>query len=145
MRLPASTHRAPCKLASALLASLVWSTTSAASEVWFITDSARPPQGAHAPDRVIKLDAAQRIKAELTTALPNDPRRAESMARQRIRDGGAPLQNRMQVAYQGITDALSLGITTLPAVVVDRRYVVYGEPDVARAVAYIEKHRKAQP
>ena len=33
----------------------------------------------------------------------------------------------------------------LPAVVVDRRYVVYGETDVARAVARIESHRRAQP
>jgi uncharacterized protein (UPF0218 family) len=27
--------------------------------------------------------------------------------------------------------------------VVDQRYVVYGEPDVARAVARIEQHRRA--
>jgi uncharacterized protein (UPF0218 family) len=29
--------------------------------------------------------------------------------------------------------------------VVDQRYVVYGEPDVARAVARIEQHRRAEP
>ncbi|MFU7556760.1 DUF1525 domain-containing protein, partial [Pseudomonas paraeruginosa] len=27
----------------------------------------------------------------------------------------------------------------------DQRYVVYGEPDVARAIARIEQHRRAQP
>ena len=31
------------------------------------------------------------------------------------------------------------------AVVVDRRYVVYGEPDVLRAVARINAYRSAQP
>jgi len=38
-----------------------------------------------------------------------------------------------------------LGLAKVPAVVVDRRYVVYGETDVARAVARIESHRRAQP
>ncbi|MEN1465372.1 DUF1525 domain-containing protein, partial [Pseudomonas aeruginosa] len=48
-------------------------------------------------------------------------------------------------AYQGVTDAWSLDVTTIPAVVVDQRFVVYGEPDVARAVARIEQHRRTQP
>ncbi|HCG1212261.1 TPA: DUF1525 domain-containing protein, partial [Pseudomonas aeruginosa] len=30
-------------------------------------------------------------------------------------------------------------------VVVDRRYVVYGEPDVSRAVARINAYQSAQP
>ncbi|MBI0473663.1 DUF1525 domain-containing protein, partial [Pectobacterium parmentieri] len=42
-------------------------------------------------------------------------------------------------------DAWSLGITTLPAVIVDQRYVVYGEPDIARAVELINTHRRTQP
>ncbi|NQB78478.1 DUF1525 domain-containing protein, partial [Pseudomonas aeruginosa] len=33
----------------------------------------------------------------------------------------------------------------IPAVVVDRRYVVYGEPDVSRAVARINAYQSAQP
>ncbi len=44
-----------------------------------------------------------------------------------------------------MTDAWSLGITAVPAVVVDQRYVVYGEPDVARAIARIEQHRRTEP
>jgi len=55
------------------------------------------------------------------------------------------LQRRIATAYQGVADAWSLGITTIPAVVVDQRYVVYGEPDVARAIARIEQHRRAEP
>src|SRR3989344_4580720 len=64
---------------------------------------------------------------------------------ERLNQGGNDLQRRIAFAYQGITDAWSLGVTSLPAVVVDRRYVVYGEPDVARAVARIAQYRKAQP
>ena len=44
-----------------------------------------------------------------------------------------------------MTDAWSLGVTKIPAVVVDRRYVVYGETDVSRALARIEEYRRAQP
>ena len=48
-------------------------------------------------------------------------------------------------AYQGVADAWGLGIAKIPAVVVDRRYVVYGEPDVSRAVARINAYRSTQP
>lgn len=64
---------------------------------------------------------------------------------QRLRDGSQALQRRIGSAYQGVADAWGLGLAKVPAVVVDRRYVVYGEPDVARAVARIESHRRAQP
>ena len=64
---------------------------------------------------------------------------------QRLRDGGQALQRRIGNAYQSVADAWGLGIAKVPSVVVDRRYVVYGEPDVARALARIEAHRKTQP
>ena len=65
--------------------------------------------------------------------------------RQRLKDGGASLQQRMQTAYQGVTDAWSMGITTIPAVVVDQRYVLYGETNIDRALARIAQHRKERP
>jgi integrating conjugative element protein (TIGR03757 family) len=127
------------------MATLLWSATCVAQEVWFITDSTRPLQGTRIPTRMIELDAARRIEAELSAGLPRNPHEAESIVRQRLQAGGPTLQRRLQVASQGITDAWSLGIATIPAVVVDQRYVVYGEPNVARAVARIEQHRRAQP
>lgn len=116
-----------------------------AQEVWFITQSGKPLQGARAPTRVIELDAAQRIEAELAAGLPGDPRQAEPMVRRRLKDGGQVLQQRMQVAYQDITDAWSLGITSIPAVVVDQRYVVYGEMNLDQALARIARYRKEHP
>ncbi|MBN0997448.1 TIGR03757 family integrating conjugative element protein, partial [Pseudomonas aeruginosa] len=65
--------------------------------------------------------------------------------KRRLNNGGADLQRRIASAYQGVADAWSLGVTSIPAVVVDQRYVVYGEPDVARAVARVAQHRRPQP
>ncbi|WP_234265443.1 TIGR03757 family integrating conjugative element protein [Hydrogenophaga sp. NFH-34] len=113
------------------------------AETWVITDQAHPVTGR--ADRLILLDAPARIEAELASGLPVDPVRAESLARDRLSYGGADLQRRIAIAYQGVTDAWSFGITSIPAVVVDQRYVVYGEPDVVRAVARIEQYRRAQP
>ena len=127
------------------MAVLVYSGTSSAQEVWVITESGQPLHGAHSPTRVIELDAAQRIEAEITTGLPSDPRQAEPIVRRRLQEGGSALQQRMRTAYQGITDAWSLGITTLPAVVVDQRYVVYGEANLDQALARIARYRKERP
>ncbi|MDR0578730.1 MAG: TIGR03757 family integrating conjugative element protein [Candidatus Accumulibacter sp.] len=115
---------------------------SAVAEVLVVTDSRHPVQGI--PDaRLIELDRAARIEAELSAKLPADPERAAYAARQRVQD--PELQRRLQSAYQGIAEARSLNLAKVPAVVVDRRYVVYGDPDVSRAVARIETYRRMQP
>ncbi len=113
------------------------------AETWVVTDQAHPITGQ--ADRLILLDAPARIEGELASGLPSDPARAERIARERLSQGGADLQRRIALAYQGVVDAWSLGITSIPAVVVDQRYVVYGEPDVARAVARIQQHRRTHP
>ncbi len=122
----------------------VFSPTTLAADVLVITDSHHPVR-AMGGEELIELDEAPRIEAELSAALPADPEQATAIAKRRMDQGGVDLQRRIALAYQGATDAWSLGITTIPAVVVDRRYVVYGEPDVARAVARIEQHRRPQP
>ena len=114
-----------------------------ATEVWIITDRAHPVTG-HA-ERHILLDGVTQIEAELAAGLPPDADKAAAIVQQRLRQGSTDLQRRIAAAYQGVTDAWSLGITKVPAVVVDRRYVVYGETDVASAVARIEQHRREQP
>jgi integrating conjugative element protein (TIGR03757 family) len=118
--------------------------TAFAADLLVVTDSRHPVQST-AGARVIELDLPERIEAELAACLPNDPSRAAALVQQRLRDGGQALQRRIGSAYQGVADAWGLGIAKVPAVVVDRRYVVYGEPDVARAVARIEAHRRTQP
>lgn len=127
-----------------LLCALLLSPTAAATDVLVFTDRQHPVQ-APTDVRIIELDQATRIEAELAVNLPADPERAATVAWQRLRDSGESLQRHIGQAYQGVADAWGLGIVKIPAVVVDRRYVVYGEPDVARAVARIEAYRSAQP
>lgn len=132
-------------LAVALPASLaVFSPATFAADVVVITDS-RHPVKTMGGERLIELDEGPRIEAELSAQLPVDPEQATAIVKRRLNNGGADLQLRIASAYQGITDAWSLGVTSIPAVVVDQRYVVYGEPDVARAVVHIEQHRRSQP
>ncbi|MCH1909066.1 MAG: TIGR03757 family integrating conjugative element protein [Rhodanobacter thiooxydans] len=132
-------------LAVALPAALaVFSPATFAADVVVVTDS-RHPVKTMGGERLIELDEAHRIEAELSAGLSADSEQATVIVRRRLSSGGADLQRRIASAYQGVTDAWSLGITGIPAVVVDQRYVVYGEPDVARAVARIEQYRRNQP
>ena len=94
---------------------------------------------------IVELDTATHLVAEVSADLPSDPSRAATIVRERLKRGGADLEHRLREAYQGVTDAWSLGITKIPAVVVDRRYVVYGEADVERALARIEEYRRTSP
>ena len=55
------------------------------------------------------------------------------------------IRDSIRDAYQGVTDAWSLGITSIPAVIVDQRYVVYGVSDLGQALARIERYREEQP
>jgi integrating conjugative element protein (TIGR03757 family) len=115
---------------------------ASAAEIWVITDREHPIQTLPGT-RLIELDAAARIKAELSSKLPSDPAQASLIVQQRLKRGGTELQERFAKAYQGVIDAWSLGITKIPAIVVDRRYVVYGEKDTARALARVEDYRKS--
>lgn len=121
------------------------SAVASAADVLVVTDRQHPIKGGTAV-RVIELDAPERVlESELPAHLPSDPKQAVAIARQRLHDGGTVLQKRLALAYQGVVEAWSLGITKIPAVVVDRKYVVYGESDVSRAVSLIEQYRSTQP
>lgn len=113
----------------------------AQAETWVITNQAHPVS-APADVRTIRLDDQRRLEEQLTGQLPADPRQAEAAIQRYLASpAGKRLQSDLAQAQQGVTDAWSLGVEKLPAVVVDRRYVVYGEPDVAKAVALIERAR----
>ncbi len=145
LNLPAASRRPlAAMLAAGLCAALLSSAAAAAADVLVVTDSRHPLQ-APAGARVIELDQPMRIEAELAAHLPAQPEKAAALVQQRLRDGGEALQRRIGQAYQGVADAWGLGIAKIPAVLVDRRYAVYGEPDVARAVTRIDAYRSARP
>lgn len=119
--------------------------SATATEVWVISDSQHPVTGTRTPDRIIELDAPQGLEAQLSARLPRDPQQATDLAQQRLAQVDQTEQQRLQHAYQGVVDAWTLGITRLPAVVVDRRYVVYGTSDLDQALGQIAHYRQEQP
>nr|WP_262384146.1 TIGR03757 family integrating conjugative element protein [Pseudomonas fragi] len=95
--------------------------------------------------RIVLLDQQHHLETELSRALPSDPQQAAAIIQNRLNSpSGKRLQSDLAKAQQALTDAWSMGIEKIPAVVVDRRYVVYGEPDVAKALELINR-AKSQP
>ncbi|MCO7620175.1 TIGR03757 family integrating conjugative element protein [Pseudomonas guariconensis] len=136
-----STHHPRSWQASLVLASAL-ATSNAHAETWAVTNSAHPLIAVPAGVRVIKLDDQQRIEEQLSRKLPPNPQRAAQAARQLMNSpAGAALMRELAVAQQGTADAWSIGIAKVPAVVVDRQYVIYGQPDVAAAIKEIEAAR----
>jgi len=133
----------PSRTTKHWLASMALTLLSATAhaETWVITDQAHPvsvPTGV----RIIRLDDQQRLEELLSRQLPNDQRQAEAtIQRYLATPAGKRLQSDLVQAQQGITDAWNVGVEKIPAVVVDRRYVVYGEADVAKAIAQIDRAR----
>lgn len=142
-------HRASPLLRLALLlcaSSACCHAAQASDEVRVYTDERHPiTVRAGEAITVIKMDEALRIQSSLSANLPADQAQAEAIVRRRLAQGGASLQARMRQAYQSVTDAWAMGVKKVPAVVVNRRYVVYGEADVSKAQQLIEQYRRAQP
>lgn len=139
-------HQATTRISPSLVLSLAFLsiTTITQAQTWVITDQAHPITSP-GPARIILLDQQQHLEAELSRALPTDPHPAAAIVQNRLNTpSGKRLQADLAKAQQDLTDAWSLGITKIPAVVVDRRYVVYGEPDVAKALVLIN-NAKGQP
>lgn len=136
-------HRNPAFLRSWWLAGLLYilAANASAAVIQVFTDREHPVEAAKGI-RVVELDAPASLEAGLSFRLPSDPSRAAAIARARL---NTPLQRRLEVAYQGIVYAWSLGIEKIPAVVVDCKYVVYGVSDVARSVSIIDHYRRKHP
>lgn len=122
---------------------LLWACTCAQGETWIVTDNAHPVTNS-ADNRVILLDEQLRLEEHLTSELPSNPTNAApSLQSYLASPEGTGFQRELIQAQQGLTDAWNVGVEKVPAVVVDRCYVVYGEADVAKATALIDKVRSA--
>lgn len=132
-------------LAVITLSSLSGTTPTWADQVWVVTDASHPVTTVPAGSRLIDLAAPTRLMAALNHDLPPDALQANIIAHQRLSAAGADFQRQLAMAFQGVVDGWNLGITMMPAVVVDRHYVVYGDPDVAHAVGRIENYRRQHP
>ncbi|QTF93170.1 TIGR03757 family integrating conjugative element protein [Halomonas sp. BM-2019] len=89
---------------------------------------------------VIELDAPGRLDAELSQDLPADPDVAAAMMRERM---ATPewheTADRYADSYLGLARAWQLGVEKVPAVVIDGRHVIYGQPDVVEALREAER------
>lgn len=113
----------------------------AVADVLAISDADHPLINS-AGARVVLLDAPDCLEQKLSEGLFADPRQAAAIMQQRMRSASAQQLGRdLAKAHQDVANVWSLGVTKLPAVVVDRQYVVYGQPDVAAALASIERFR----
>ena len=132
-------HAAVITLAAMIFAFLV--SAQAAAESVLITDS-RHPIATSKNIRTLYLDLPATLEDELSANLPSDPEAAQATFNQRMTP---ELAARLTQAHQNVADAWSMGVTKIPAVVIDRRYVVYGESNIRRALERIEEHRRAEP
>lgn len=127
-----------------LLLVLLMLPAAALAEALVYTDKAHPVTAA-TDARIVLLDQQQHLETDLSRDLPPDPQLAEAIIHARLNSSsGKRLQSDLAKAQQDLTDAWSLGIEKIPTVIVDRRYVVYGEPDVAKALDLINRAR-SQP
>ncbi|PBQ09477.1 TIGR03757 family integrating conjugative element protein [Pseudomonas syringae] len=142
--LPSRTYRFRCKHRLYLLILLAASQiTLAHAETWVITDRNHPVQ-APAHVRLILLDESERLEAKLSEGLPANQQQAIAIMQQRLKSNDAQrLQRDLASAQQNLVDAWSIGVTKVPAVVVDRTFVVYGEPDAIAAEYRIAQWRAA--
>jgi integrating conjugative element protein (TIGR03757 family) len=117
----------------------------AQAETWVVTDSRHHAQ--YGPGvRVILLDEPDRLQQKLSQGLPADPQQAMAIVRQHLKSAdGQRLQKDLAIAHQGTADAWSLGIAKVPAVVIDRQFVIYGEPNVPLAEQQIARYRGSRP
>lgn len=123
------------------LAILLFVSGISQAETWAVTDRS-VPVNAPTNTRVILLDDQQRLEELLSNELPANPSQAAATVQSYLTSpAGRRLQRDLNHAQQGVTDAWSLGIEKIPAVVVDRQYVVYGETDVTKAVERINQAR----
>ncbi|CAK7053537.1 MAG: hypothetical protein BACD_02588 [Bacteroides rodentium] len=117
----------------------VLSVSAFAMDVVAITDKNHPINHIPAHMRVIRLDAPETILGEVSAGLPADHERASLIAKERLNDS---LHRQLRDALQDVADAWMLDVQKIPAVVVDRRYVVYGEVDVVKALDIIKQYRE---
>lgn len=95
---------------------------------------------------VYQLDSADRLEKSLFPALSDNPAEAEQQVRGIMQQPDWKVREaQLTAAYQVLTDAWSLGIARVPAVVFDDRYVVYGTTDTTLAKQLFDKWREQQP
>ncbi|MDU8456760.1 TIGR03757 family integrating conjugative element protein [Pseudomonas syringae group sp. J254-4] len=140
--MPPSRHSSSSRKAFLILIAATQA-SFASAETWIITDRNHPVQ-APAHVRLILLDESERLEAKLSEGLPANQQQAIAIMQQRLKSSDAQrLQRDLALAQQDLVDAWSMGVTKVPAVVVDSKFVVYGETNATAAEYRIAQWRTA--
>ena len=87
------------------------------------------------------IDGIERIESTLGAGLPASAGLAEKTALKRLQQLGVQEREALQNAADGLVLAWQYQLRRYPAVVVDRRWVVYGVTDLSTAYAFYEERR----
>lgn len=128
-----------------LIISLLLCSLNAYASVTIVTDSVHPLHNIPNEARIIMLDDCIELHSTLSNNLPNDPVQAEQLVKARLTVIGDSYQQSIQHALQDALEAYQLGVTKIPAVIQDNRYMVYGELDVSVALQLIEERGHNEP
>lgn len=122
------------------------SDVSQADEVWVFTARTAPPMaGISKADRLWVLGDIDEPFSALRFENPGDANAAKRLAAARIQSpAGQAAIEKVKAIGAATVMAWRYGIDKLPAVLVDREYVVYGESSVSAALARIERHRNEE-
>ncbi len=101
----------------------------------FKTTSMRvEPSNNHSSEST-NLDAGENIIGLLGKDLPYSLEKAEQEIARRMETGeGRELVKKIGTSYDGVVEAWSLGIEKLPAILINKQYVVYGVYSVDKAI-----------
>ncbi|MFP1817366.1 TIGR03757 family integrating conjugative element protein [Lonsdalea quercina] len=128
----------------ALLTALA--TQSAAAQTVIYTTEKWPVISPEPGTVVQMLEDIQKREQTLFPNLSASPKQAERQALLRMQQTDWQEQEtQLTRAYQALMDAWSLGITKVPAVVFEDKYVVYGTTDIRLARQKLEAWRERQP
>ena len=93
------------------------------------------PQGSPYLVRIYRLDAMQNVADQLSSHLPNNEADARAYMLQQEGQIRRRYKDQITNAANGMSLAIHYRLDRLPAVVINQNAVIYGEPDIGRAVA----------
>ncbi|MGJ8518376.1 hypothetical protein LMG33810_002744 [Carnimonas sp. LMG 33810] len=120
-----------------------WWSAIACAGVEIFTSSEMPVSNVPSDAVTVSIDSGEKLDDQISADLPDDPDEAEAVMHRRMRSPEYRAHaEQLNQAYTGLARAWILGIQKIPAVVVDERYVVYGQPDVSKALDEIQSERR---
>ena len=88
--------------------------------------------------QIYNLNGPEELNKILSDKLPPDKSKAIQIVRKRL----PLLEAKAKQAYQGITAAIRYRLTGYPAIVINRKYIIYGETNLASAYVLYQQWLK---